>query len=82
MCCVMVFSSAVMLIGMCSASAGAVVGKNTPRTLERYPFDDRPDFPMPGQIPPFAFPAGFKVSTSHKESVSFSFKLTDGTGVV
>lgn len=54
------------------------VGKNYPRILERFPFEDRADFPMPVSIPPFCFPGGFKISTSYKESVSFSFKLTDG----
>lgn len=51
------------------------------RVLDRYPPEDRPYYPFPGEtLSHFCFPSGIVFATERGVPTHFSFMLTDAAG--
>ena len=52
----------------------------TPKILDRYPPEDRPEFPLHDSIAHFCFPTGIQIHRQHLNPQSFHFLLTGAEG--
>ena len=63
-------------IGCQSPLLGTTVN-NQPIIIERYPYNDKPQFPLPDNLPLFAFPTGYELSTVYQPPHIFTFRLSN-----